>query len=67
MTLERLTAVRAKASLLPKNMREYINILWLDAHSTELFPTDDVRIVETAERIIAHGLRLTSPEAARGR
>ena len=67
MTLERLTAVRAKASLLPKNMSQYVNILWLDAHSTELFPSDDVAIVETAERIIAHGLRLPSPEAARGR
>lgn len=67
MTLERLTAVRAKASLLPASMSEYVNILWLDAHSTELFPTDDVTIIETAERIIAHGLRLPSPETARGR
>ena len=64
LTLERLTAVRGNSHLLPSTVAEYINILWNDAHTTEFFDHDDVKIVETAERIIKHGLRFAAPQAA---
>lgn len=67
LTLDRVAAVRRHARLLSSTVRNSIERIWLDAHLTEFFTLTDLRLVEAAEEIITHGLRVPASEAAGSR
>ncbi len=67
LTLDRLTALRRSARHLSDKMRREIENMWLTAHITEFFTSSDLRLVEAAEEIINHGLRVSAQQAAGSR